>query len=222
VHFRSADGVRLAGRLFGHGPTVVILSHMGPGGNDQAEWWPMASVLAGRGYRVLTYDYSGICPGGAAGCSKGSTGTGAPAPNLTGAIRFVKALGVRRVVLGGASMGAMASLKLAARPGVDVAAVISLSGLEGLFGPYALGRNVISRISEPKLFLAGRYDDEAASSARHWMRWSKPPKRGQILDTGLHGTDMIDLASGADADIPGIVVRSVVGFLDRYAPAHAG
>ena len=26
----------------------------------------------------------------------------------------------------------------------------------------------------------------------------------------------------ADADIPGIVVRSVVGFLDRYAPAHAG
>ena len=33
---------------------------------------------------------------------------------------------------------------------------------------------------------------------------------------------MIDLASGADADIPGIVVRSVVGFLDRYAPAHAG
>jgi hypothetical protein len=53
VHFRSADGVRLAGRLFGRGATVVILSHMGPGGNDQSEWWPMARVLADRGYRVL-------------------------------------------------------------------------------------------------------------------------------------------------------------------------
>jgi hypothetical protein len=33
---------------------------------------------------------------------------------------------------------------------------------------------------------------------------------------------MIDLASGADVGIPGIVIRTVVGFLDRYAPAHAG
>jgi pimeloyl-ACP methyl ester carboxylesterase len=206
--------------LFGHGSTVVILSHMGPTGNDQSEWWPTASVLASRGYRVLTYDYSGICPGGPAGCSKGSPGIDTPAPNLTGAIRYVKGLGAKRVVLAGASMGAMASLKVAARPGVDVSAVISVSGVEGLVGPYALGRNVIARIPEPKLFLAGRYDDEAAQSARHWIRWSRPPVEGKILDTGLHGTDMIDLASGEDADIPGVVIRSVLGFLNRYAPAR--
>ena len=73
-----------------------------------------------------------------------------------------------------------------------------------------------------KLFLAGRYDDEAAQSAHHWIRWSTPPVEGKILNTGLHGTDMIDLASGADARIPGIVVGRVLSFLDRYAPANAG
>ena len=115
----------------------------------------------------------------------------------------------------------MASLKVAATPGMHAAAVISLSGLEQLFGPYALGRNVISRISAPKLFLAGAFDDEAADSARDWLRWSSPPKEGQILDTGLHGTDMIDLASGEDSDIPGIVIHRVEGFLARYAPASS-
>jgi pimeloyl-ACP methyl ester carboxylesterase len=219
VRFPSADGVRLAGRLFGHGSTVVILSHMGPGGNDQSQWWPMAHLLAERGYRVLTYDYSGVCPGGKAGCSKGVTSIRAPAPNLMGAIHFVDRLGVKRVVLGGASMGAMASLKVAARPGVDVSAVISLSGVEQLVGPYELGRHVIARISEPKLFMAGEFDHEAADSARDWLRWARPPKDGKIMNTGLHGTDMIDLASGDDAEIPGIVIRRVAGFLDRYAPA---
>ena len=47
VHFRSDDDVMLAGRLFGSGPTVVILSHMGPTGNDQTEWWPMATCWRG-------------------------------------------------------------------------------------------------------------------------------------------------------------------------------
>ena len=222
VHFRSADGDLLAGRLFGQGSTGVILSHMGPGGNDQTEWWPTAHLLAGRRYRVLTYDYSGICPGGPAGCSTGETSIAVPAPNLVGAIRFLRARGVRHVVLGGASMGAMASLKVAARRDVKVSAVISVSGVEQLFGPYELGRHVIARIAEPKLFLAGAFDHEAADSARDWLRWSKPPKDGRVLDTGLHGTDMIGEASGADADIPGIVVRTVLGFLDRYAPANAG
>ena len=219
VHFRSPDGAKLAGRLFGDGTTGVILSHMGPGGNDQSQWWVMAYMLARRGYRVLTYDYSGVCPGGDAGCSKGVTSIQEPAPNLVGAIRFVRGLGATRVVVGGASMGAMASLKVAATPGADVAAVLSLSGVQLFSGPYALGRHVIGRIRAPKLFLAGEFDHEAADAARNWIKWSAPPKDGDILDTGLHGTDMINLASGQDADIPGIVIRRIERFLDQYAPA---
>jgi pimeloyl-ACP methyl ester carboxylesterase len=221
VHFRSADGDRLAGRLFGHGKTAVILSHMGPFGQDQTEWWPTAHELAKNGYTVLTYDYSGICPGGGAGCSDGRTSVSEPAPNLLGAISYVRSRGADRIVLGGASMGAMASLKVAARPDVHAAGVISLSGVEAFSGPYELGRDVIIRIEEPKLFVAGDGDEEAADAARDWIRWSPPPKMGKILDTGLHGTDMITLASGGDAEIPDKVTTLIRSFLDRFAPARS-
>jgi hypothetical protein len=87
---------------------------------------------------------------------------------------------------------------------------------------YSLGQSTIRQIEEPKLFLAGRFDDEAARAVRHWLAWAGAPKAGKILDTGLHGTDMINLASGEDADMPGIVKRSVFRFLAQYAPpGHA-
>ena len=219
VHFRSPDGARIAGRLFGQGTTGVILSHMGPGGNDQSQWWRMARDLADRGYLVLTYNYSGVCPRGPALCSTGTTSLAAPAPNLTAAIRYLRAHGARHVVLGGASMGAMASLKLASQPGVDADAVIAVSGVRLFQGAYQLGRRVIRGIDAPKLFLAGEFDGEAADAARQWLSWARPPKAERILETGLHGTDMINLATGPDARIPGVVERLVFRFLDRYAPA---
>jgi predicted alpha/beta hydrolase len=219
VHFRTSDGVRLAGRVFGHGPTAVILSHMGPQGQDQTEWWPLARVLAGHGYRVLAYDYRGICPGGPAGCSKGSLGNvDATTRDLAAATAFMRASGAKRIVLGGASWGSVLSIHAASLPDANIQALFSLSGVE-LAGGFYLNRDVTRRIPVPKLFLAGQYDDEAAQSARDWIKWSRPPVRGRILDTGLHGTDMIDLASGADAEIPGKVTDLVLSFLDRFAPA---
>ena len=94
-----------------------------------------------------------------------------------------------------------------------------MSGAEDLSGIYELGREPIQRISAPKLFVAGKYDREFADSARDWIRWATPPVEGHILDTGLHGTDMLTLASGTDARIPGIVRGLILGFLGRYAPA---
>jgi pimeloyl-ACP methyl ester carboxylesterase len=222
VHFRSDDGAKLAGRLFGAGRTGVILSHMGPQGNDQSQWWRLAADLADEGYLVLTYNYSGVCPRGPVLCSTGTTSLAAPAPDLMGAIRFLGSRGADHLVLGGASMGAMASLKVAARPGVNVAAIVSLSGVRLPQTSYSLGQSTIRKIDEPKLFLAGKFDDEAARAARRWLAWAGAPKAGRILDTGLHGTDMINLASGQDADMPGIVKRSVFRFLAQYAPpGHA-
>src|SRR6266511_5880441 len=62
VRFRSSDGVRLAGRLFGSGDTGVVLSHMIR--SDQQPWWWMASLLADHGLVALAYDERGTCPGG--------------------------------------------------------------------------------------------------------------------------------------------------------------
>ena len=221
VHFPTADGVRLAGRMFGHGAAGVVLSHQGGTAANQSDWWGMARVLAGRGYRVLTYDFRGICPGAFKGCSGGRFGGHIQWRDLVAAVGFLRTAGAKRVAVAGASIGAMASLVVAGMHDQDIAAVISLSGGEDLSGIYELGQGPIRRISAPKLFVAGKYDREFAASARDWIRWATPPVEGHILDTGLHGTDMLTLASGVDARIPGIVRGLILGFLDRYVPVKS-
>jgi hypothetical protein len=55
VSFRSSDGVKLAGRVFGDGRVGVVLAHMFPA--DQTSWWAFARFLAPRGFTVLTFDF---------------------------------------------------------------------------------------------------------------------------------------------------------------------
>jgi dienelactone hydrolase len=220
VHVRTADGVRLAGRLFvpatGAGTVGVVLSHQGGTAANQSDWWGLARTLADLGYWVLTYDFRGICPGGVKGCSGGTFGQDTQWKDLVAAVRFIREAGAARVALAGASIGAMASLVVAGMPDQHIAAVISLSGGEALSGVYELGRGQIQRVPCPKLFVAGKYDREFAAAARDWIRWASPPVEGHVLNTGLHGTDMLILASGVDARIPGLVRGLILGFLGRY------
>ena len=63
--------MQLAGRLFGPDDATagVVLAHMLPA--DQTSWFDFADRLGELGYRVLTFDFRGYCPGGDAGCSEG-------------------------------------------------------------------------------------------------------------------------------------------------------
>ena len=71
ITFESTDGVTLSGRLFGpnEGSAGIVLAHMFP--SDQSAWYFFANRLGEQGYRVLTFDFRGYCPGGDAGCSEG-------------------------------------------------------------------------------------------------------------------------------------------------------
>src|SRR4029450_11144518 len=62
--FETSDGVQLSGRLFGpeSASAGVVLAHMLPA--DQTSWYPFAERLASQGYRVLTFDFRGLRPGG--------------------------------------------------------------------------------------------------------------------------------------------------------------
>ena len=80
VTFTTADGVKLDGRLFGpsEARAGVVLAHMLPA--DQRSWYPFAQRLGNLGFRVLTFNFRGYCPGGDGGCSEGSKQiTAAPA-----------------------------------------------------------------------------------------------------------------------------------------------
>ena len=212
VGFRAVDGVRLEGRLFGSGRIGVVLSHMGRVGDDQSDWFAVASLLAKRGYLVLTYNRRGVCPGGEEGCSSGEDDFGEHWKDVLGALRFLRDAGARTVFIGGASIGAMATFYVAEQPDVDVDGVIWVAGID-IGSGYLFDRKDVSKVVAPKLFIAGRDEPDDASSARRLYRWSVPPRRSVLVDSDEHGTDML-VEDPVGADVTDAILR----FLGRYSP----
>jgi predicted alpha/beta hydrolase len=125
----------------------VVLSHMGRGGDNQEDWFGMAAVLADEGYVVLTYNRRGVCPGGVAGCSDGDDDYTDHWLDVLGAVDFLRTRGAERVFIGGASIGAMASLYAAEQPGTEVDGLIWVAGV--LAGAYFFQRDDIQTVRVP-------------------------------------------------------------------------
>ena len=212
IMFPSADGVTLAGRLFGpeNARAGIVLAHMYP--SDQSAWFDFADRLADRGYRVLTFDFRGYCPGGTAGCSEGEKQIPAIWQDVEGAIQRIRSDGVTRVGLVGASMGGTASLIAASMEGSEVDAVVTLSApisFEGL----EVRPDELAQVSAAKLFIAGHADVTAAQAVETLYEQTIQPKRPEILTTDDHGTDIL---TGNQA---GIASTEIMNWLDRYLPA---
>jgi len=64
--FEATDGTKLDGAIVGSGPSGVVLAHQYPA--SLCGWWPFASYLASRGFRVLLFDFrcfgESTCPEG--------------------------------------------------------------------------------------------------------------------------------------------------------------
>jgi len=213
VRFSSIDGVALAGRLFGPNDAKagVILAHMMP--SDQRSWYGFADRLGGVGYRVLTFDLRGYCPGGDGGCSQGSKDVAQIWQDVAGAVGFLESLGIHRVGLIGASMGGTASLVVASQEGEAVRTVATLSApatIEGL----AAGPSVLQAITGAKLFIAGNADGTSALDAQAFYDESQPSKRVEILPTGDHGTDILE---GSQSEM---VTNLITGWLDQHLPVR--
>jgi pimeloyl-ACP methyl ester carboxylesterase len=212
VMFESIDGVQLAGRIFGPEGAVagVVLAHMKPA--DQSSWFDFADELGRRGYRALTFDFRGYCPGGEAGCSEGSQDVSGIWQDVAGAIGFLRTEGVQRVALVGASMGGTASLVVASQADSAVDAVITLSAPDVVEGLSA-GPDVLQAVAGAKLFMAGNGDGTAAQVAQAFYDESIQPKRIEILTTNDHGTDILE---GNQAEM---ARNLITGWLLLHIPA---
>jgi pimeloyl-ACP methyl ester carboxylesterase len=212
VTFPSSDGVELGGRVFGPDTATagVVLAHMLPA--DQSSWFDFADRLAGSGYRVLTFDFRGYCPGGAAGCSQGDKEVAAIWQDVQGAVDYLRSQGVRTVGLVGASMGGTAALVVAAERGDGIDAVVTLSAPDAIDG-LAASPETLQRVTAAKLFLAGQTDGSAAEVAQRFYDEGLPPKRVEILTTGDHGTDLL---TGNQAEIARNLILS---WLTQHLPA---
>lgn len=211
VTFPSADGVELAGRVFGPDDATagVVLAHMLPA--DQSSWFDLADRVGDLGYRVLTFDFRGYCPGGDAGCSQGTKQVSAIWQDVQGAVDYLEGQGVRRIGLVGASMGGTASLVVGSRPDEAIRAVVTLSAPASIQGLVA-GPDILAATTAAKLFIAGNGDGVASQSAQDFYDQSSPPKRVEILTTADHGTDLLEGNQGE------IARNLIIGWLGQFVP----
>jgi dienelactone hydrolase len=209
VAFRAGDGVGLRGRLFGHGASAVVLAHMGNRPDNESDWYPLARRLARDGYLVLTYNRRAVCTGEkhTYDCSGGPNDFGTSWQDVIGAVRFVESEGAERIALGGSSIGGTAVLYAAQTGKIHPAALISLAGVNHT-STYSMKRADIERITGAKLFVCARHDpDGAADSARELSGWARAPKRLVLLDSDLHGTDMLDRRQRTAKPLINLMVR---------------
>jgi dienelactone hydrolase len=191
VIFTTADGVILHGMLYGSGPIAVIFSEMGA--QKQETWTGAAEAVAAQGYHVLTYDFRYWV---SATTIDDSLRDNASA-DLTAALAFVRAQGAERVVLVGASLGALATLKVATAP--EVAAVVILAAP---LGPVE-GLNLqatpadVQAIRVPKLFIASEQDEAGfADDVQQMFDLAAELKAIQFYPGRAHGTDLLTTPNG--------------------------
>lgn len=183
----DTDPVTIDGRLFGAGPTAVILAHMRPA--DQTSWYPYARTLAATGeFTVLTFDFRGY------GDSTGAKEFDRIDADVQAAYDFMHdTRGFAKVFLVGASMGGTASLVVGER--VTMAGIITISAPSDF--RYLDAVAPVASIEAPKLFILS--EDDVPAMASHEKLWAAAPepRDQQIYPGKAHGTELFDGPDGA-------------------------
>jgi pimeloyl-ACP methyl ester carboxylesterase len=190
--FRTADGVQLVGHRFGGKRpgtrTALVLAHMS--GGDLCQWAPYARRLAARGFFVFPFDFRGH------GFSKGRPTYGRLGLDVAAAVRAVRGLGARKVVVAGASLGGIAAVVAAAnvRPLVD--GVVAVSAPATIDGQLSATPSA-PRIRIPTLYIAAEQDqnapyDFAADARKLHDATGTTEKRLELVSGSAHGTFLVN------------------------------
>jgi predicted alpha/beta-hydrolase family hydrolase len=202
VEFTTRDGDPRSGRLFGDGPVAVVLTHMGRVADTQDDWQSFAEELADNGHQALTYERERRLRD--------------VSQDVLGAADYLRGNGAEKVIVAGASIGAMASLYVATLPEANVDGVIWLAGVLRGNG-YDFRDEDIAEIASPMLFISGDQDVYgAADAARQLHDWATAPSELVILDSRQHGTDMFT-DSEANART---LTETMLGFVEGLGGAE--
>ena len=189
--------IALDGRIFGRGPTGVILAHMRPA--DQTSWFPFATMLAATGkFTVMTFDFRGY------GDSTGEKEFDRIDTDLDAAYAYMRdTLGQSKIFLVGASMGGTAALVVATRE--HVAGVVTISAADEFLALDAVA--AVPAISSPKLFITSKDDVPAERSQMKLWDAAQEPKEQHVYDGDAHGTALFAPPTGDD------LTRRLIAFL---------
>lgn len=190
--FRAADGTKLVGHRFGGKEpgtrTAVVLAHMSVG--DLCDWAPYARSLAGQGLFVFPFDLRGH------GSSEGRENHRRSAADVAAAVKAVRGLGARKVVVVGASLGGIAAL--VAAPGIRP----PLTGVVAVSAPTAIAGQlnafpVVPRLRVPTLYVAASEDqnppyDFATDAQTLYDATGTAEKRLEVVPGALHGVFLVN------------------------------
>lgn len=187
VTFDAADGTPLSGELYGSGKTAVIFSVMG---NCKPGWREFAQLTAAQGFMALTYQWRG--------CSEFRLVNEDQLRNFVddarGAIDFVREQGAEKIILVGASLGGLASARLAIE--TQARAIVVVASPPGIpdWGFQIEATDLETDI--PKLFITAENDPIVPMSRTLQLyNLASEPKEWQTYPGRVHGTDLFETES---------------------------
>ena len=206
IDFTTPDGATIGGVLYGSGATAVIFSVMG---NCRQGWDEMAELVGKNGMMALTYRWRG--------CKESGTVVEAEirkfVDDLRGAIDFMRQQGAEKIILAGASLGGVASAKLAVESGADGLIVIAsppeISQWDFAIEPADLNTDI------PKLFITAENDAVVtAAETRELFDLAAEPKEWQTYPGTAHGTELFDTESSQELE------QRILSFIMAIASAR--
>lgn len=181
IALRPRGATALTGVLMGTGSITVVLSDESD--ENLCSWLPFVGTLRAHGYSALLYDY--VDPSEIAADAR----AGAAA---------ALAVGGRRVVLMGASVGARASIKAASSHPPGVVGVISLSAERTVASDPADLIGPARKLTVPTLLISAREDPYLSGDTVALLGAVRARRKNALVVPGSdHGTALLSGSSGA-------------------------
>ena len=209
--FRADDGLEIVGDVRGQGDTALVFLH---GWCGDREYWKHQVEVFAADYRVVAIDQAG----------HGESGKGRKAwtaDGLAGDVEVVvKALGLKRVILVGHSMGGPVALLAAKRMPGTVVAVMGVDTLEN--AEFKLPEEVRKSILDDekkdfkgtvRVMIAGFLPEKADAELKKWIQTKaegQDPKMALALMRDLFGLDTRKLLK--EAKVPVRCINSAGGY----------
>lgn len=195
VTIETADGIALAGMLYGEGQRAIVLVPGYP--DEQAGWAPFAEAAAEAGYLVLSFDLRGR------GDSGGEVDLLAAPDDTAAAVAFLRELDATHIMLVGADRGSLAAIKVAlADP--DIAGIALLGPPWEAGDPadseamLATNRDELATLTTPSLWIGARLDLAQGAEEMAEAAGSADKTLWIYEGSSLSGTYLLEGSDGAD------------------------
>lgn len=206
VTFETPDGATITGELYGSGDTAVLFSVMG---NCKPGWREFAQLTSAQGLLALTHPWRGCRGSGRADEDELQKFV----DDARGAINFLREQGAERIILAGASLGGLASARLAIESQASGLIIVASPPAIPEWGFEIEAMDLSTDI--PKLFITAENDPTVpASATRQLHDLAAEPKEWQTYPGDKHGTDLFKTESGE------AMQQRILEFILRIASAQ--